>query len=83
MLVFKGQLISKCLFGTYLQFSQKMNENNSTSGIITSSKVEFFCSFFGRIEDMYQKRHFDINWSLDTGLARNGHNSTAITSRHT
>ena len=46
----KGQLISKCLFGVF-NFSQKTNENKSTWGIIVFSKVEFFRSFFGRIED--------------------------------
>ena len=30
----KGQLISKCLFGYYLQSSQKTNENNSTWGTL-------------------------------------------------
>ena len=39
---FKGQLISKCLFGVFT-FFQKTNENNSTS-----SKVEFVRSFFER-----------------------------------
>ena len=40
--IFKGQLISKCLFGVFT-FFQKTNENKSTS-----SKVEFVRSFFGR-----------------------------------
>ena len=35
----KGQLISKCLFGNFLQ---KTNENKSHI-----SKIEFVCSFFG------------------------------------
>ena len=39
---FKGQLISKCLFGVFT-FFQKTNENKQTS-----SKVEFVHSFFGR-----------------------------------
>ena len=39
---FKGQVISKCLLGVYT-FSQKTNENKSTS-----SKDELFRSFFGR-----------------------------------
>ena len=38
----KGQLISKGLFGAFT-FSQKTNENKSTS-----SKDELFRSFFGR-----------------------------------
>ena len=37
----KGQLISKCLFGVF-NFLQKTNKNKSHS-----SKIEFFCSFFG------------------------------------
>ena len=39
----KGQLISKCLLGVFT-FFQKTNENK-----LTSSKVKFVCSFFGRI----------------------------------
>ena len=46
----KGQLISKCPFGIF-NFSQKTNENKSTWGIIRSSKVKMFRSFYGRIED--------------------------------
>ena len=38
----KSQLISKCLFGVFT-FFQIMNENK-----LTSSKVEFVRSFFGR-----------------------------------
>ena len=45
---YKGQKISKGLFGV-LQFSQKTNER-----IRRSSKNEFVCSFFGRIQG-YQK----------------------------
>ena len=45
---FKGQIISKGLFGV-LKFSQKTNER-----IRRSSKNEFVCSFFGRIRG-YQK----------------------------
>ena len=37
----KGHLISKCLFGVD-NFLQKWKENKSHS-----SKIEFFCSFFG------------------------------------
>ena len=48
----KGQLISKCLFVVF-NFSQK-NERKQVALRYHSSKVEFFCSFFGRIED-YQK----------------------------
>ena len=42
-LSFKGQIISKSLFGDF-DFSQKMNENTSRS-----NKYEFIRSFFGRI----------------------------------
>ena len=41
----KGQIISKHLFGV-LNFFQKTNENK-----LYSSKNEFVCSFFGRIQD--------------------------------
>ena len=41
----KGQIISKCLFGVF-NFFQKTNENKSHS-----SRNEFVCSFFGRIQD--------------------------------
>ena len=44
----KGQIISKGLFGV-LEFSQKTNER-----IRRSSKNEFICLFFGRIQG-YQK----------------------------
>ena len=44
----KGQIISKCLFDV-VSFSQKTNENKSIC-----SKVEFFRSFFGRIQN-YKK----------------------------
>jgi hypothetical protein len=37
--LFKGQLISKCLFGVF-NFLQKMNKNKSTWGFIV--KVAFF-----------------------------------------
>ena len=41
--IFKGQLISKCLFGVFT-FFQKTNENK-----LTSSKVGYVRSFFERI----------------------------------
>jgi hypothetical protein len=41
----KGQIISKCLFGVF-NFFQKTNEKKSHS-----SKNEFICLFFGRIQD--------------------------------
>ena len=53
----KGHLISKCLFGVFKYF-QKMNENKSTWGII-SSYVEFFVRFL-RIP----KSSFEIIWPL-------------------
>ena len=60
--LYKGHLISKCLFGVF-NFSQKTNENMSTWGIILhSSKVEFFRSFLGELK--IPKRHFEINWPL-------------------
>ena len=46
----KGQLISKFLFGMYLQFSQVTNKKNSTL-LLWYLKLISFCSFFGRIED--------------------------------
>ena len=49
-LLYKGQLISECLFGV-LNFSQKMNENKSTRGILVVKSIFFFC-FFARIEDI-------------------------------
>ena len=42
----KGQLISKYLFGVF-NFFQKMNKN-----MLQSSKIEFICSFFGRIHGL-------------------------------
>ena len=42
----KGQLISKCLFCVF-NFFQKTNKNTSQS-----SKNEFVCSFFGRINGL-------------------------------
>ena len=46
----KGQLISKRLFGKYLQFSQKTNKKNLTL-LLRYLKSNCFHSFFGRIED--------------------------------
>ena len=45
----KGQLILKCLLIWCLQFSK--NERKQVDLRYLSSKVEFFRSFFGRIED--------------------------------
>ena len=42
----KGQLITKCLFGVF-----NSNERKQFELRYHSSKVEFFRSFFGRIED--------------------------------
>ena len=44
---YKGQLISKCLFGVF-NFFQK-NERKQVNLRYHSTKVEFICSFFGRI----------------------------------
>ena len=51
----KGQLISKCLYGVFT-FFQKTNKNKSTS-----SKVEFVCSFFGRIVGLKKSRQGNEN----------------------
>ena len=50
----KGQLISMGLFGVFNSFKKRTKKRkNSTQQYYTSviSQVEFFCSFFGRIED--------------------------------
>ena len=52
----EGQLTSKCLFGVFT-FFQKTKENKSSS-----SKVEFFRSFFGRNDGL--KNHFEFVWPL-------------------
>ena len=57
----KGQLISKCLFGVF-NFSQKMNENKSTWGII-AVKSNFFVHFLGELR--IPKSPFEINWPLN------------------
>ena len=44
-----------------LQFSQKMNKNNSTWGTI-EVKLIFFVRFLGELK--IPKRHFKINWPL-------------------
>ena len=44
-----------------LQFSQKMNENNSTWGTLVV-KSNFFVRFFGELK--VPKGHFEINWPL-------------------
>ena len=46
----------------FLQFSQKTNENNSTSGTIHSSKVDCLVCFLGELKKT--KRQFEINWPL-------------------
>ena len=45
----------------YLQFSQKMNENDSTWGTIVV-KSNFFVRFLGDLK--IPKRYFEINWPL-------------------
>ena len=52
LIIGKGQLISKCLFGVFT-FFQKTNKNKSTS-----SKVEFVWSFFWR--NVILKKSFRI-----------------------
>ena len=47
--VVKGQLILKVLFGVFN--SPKKKRTKTIRLKYHSSKVEFFCSFFGRIED--------------------------------
>ena len=61
-LCFKGQLISKCIFGAF-KFFQKTNENKSTWGIIVV-KSNFFVRFLEELKTT--KRHFEINWPLVT-----------------
>ena len=63
---FKGQLISKGLFGTYPQFSQKMNEKIRLYYYDSSGRL-VFVRFLGEIKD--KKRHFEINWPLKEGGA--------------
>ena len=53
----KGQLISKCLFCVF------NSPKKRTKTRYHSSKVEFFRSFLGSIEDT-SKRHFEIIWPL-------------------
>ena len=57
----KGQLISNCLFGMYLQFSQKTNKRkiNFTTMV---PQVIVFVRFLGELKT--PKRHFEINWTL-------------------
>ena len=51
-MIFKGQLISICLFGVF-NFLQKTNKNKSHS-----SKIEFVRSFLGGNVDL--KNHLDF-----------------------
>ena len=57
----KGQLFSKCLFGTYLQFSPKTNEKIWIYYYSTSIQI-VFVRFLGELK--ITKRHFKIDWSL-------------------
>ena len=57
---FKGQLLSKCLFGVF-KFFQKANENKSTWGIIVV-KSNFFVCFLKGLK--IPKSSFEINWPL-------------------
>ena len=67
ILVAKGHLISKCLYGIF-------NSPNKRTKILTLLlwylKSNCFCSFFWRIEDT--KRHFEIDWPL----SKKGFNGT-------
>ena len=56
----KGHLISKCQFGVF-NFSQKMNENKSTWGIIVLKSI-FFVRILGELK--IPKSPFEINWPL-------------------
>ena len=58
----KGQLISKCLFGVF-NSPKKTNENNLTWGTIVV-KSNFFVHFLGELK--IPKRHFEINWPLES-----------------
>ena len=58
--VYKGQLISKCMFGVF-NFFQKMNENKSTWRIIVA-KSNLFVRFLEETTDW--KNHFDFVWPL-------------------
>ena len=60
----KDQLISKCLFW-YLQFSQKLNENNSAWGTMVV-KSNSFVRFLGEFK--IPNRHFENNGPLDQAV---------------
>ena len=60
MMITKGQLLSKCLYGVF-NFLQKTNKNKSTRGIM--NKLNSFVRFFEEIVDT--KKTFEINWSLE------------------
>ena len=53
----KGQLISKCIFGVF-----NLSKNERKQVTWSTIVVEFFCSFFGKIEDI--KKFLKINWPL-------------------
>ena len=54
----KSQLISKCLFGTYLQFFQKMNKKIRANYYGTSTQIVFI-RFLEELKT--PKKHFEIN----------------------
>ena len=64
LLLCKGQLISKCLFGVF-NFFQKMNENNQPNYYGTSSWI-VFVRFLKNLKT--PKRHFEINWPLQKSI---------------
>ena len=59
-MIYKGQLISKLIFGVF-KFFQKTNENKSTWGIIVV-KSNFFVRFLEELRIL--KSPFEINWPL-------------------
>ena len=55
----KGQFISECLFGTYLQFLQKTN-NKIWLYYYGTLNQKIFVRFLGELKT--PKRHLEINW---------------------
>ena len=76
---FKGQLISKCLFGIFNSPKKQSKKFDFTCYL----KSNCFRSFFWRIEVKTPKRYFEINWPLlcimNTNLIRRYcHNCTLV-----
>ena len=57
----KAQLISKCFFGTYLQFFQKTNKKIQPNYYGTSRRIVFI-RFLEELKT--PKNYFEINWPL-------------------